>query len=111
MCRVKIDKLIAEASELPWEANLHQEGHYGADIEAHDKNHPEDASYIRTVGVTCTYGGREEGQANAALIEHMSKVAPLYRELVLDKQRQCQACGYTDADKDILTRIEELEHE
>ena len=101
---MKIDRLIAEASPLPWEQNLKAALNVRIVQDGRERGIASTGGYSDTVGDSLAVN-----EANAALIAHLSKVAPLYRELVLDKQKRCNACGYTDKDKDLLSRIEELE--
>ncbi len=52
----------------PWQVNSHDTGRYAADISAVLGRNESGITTIRTIATILTYGGREEGNANAALI-------------------------------------------
>jgi len=92
---MKIDKLIAEASELPWE--VIREAPWS--VQGPDYMQMDVSS-----------------MPNAALIAHMSKVAPLYRELVEATHALLDVAGNLPATvcnkaAHVLLSIEELEED
>jgi len=102
VCGVKIDKLIAEASELPWNQADNEVIWF------------EDEHETKAVARCGDMISDPEDFANAALIAHLSKVALLYREMVdaatrvLDNAHGLPASACVPL-ADALARIQELE--